>query len=273
VDAHEIVDAVIAKPAGEGVWISTFTAAELHERADEIDPTLPLAGVPFAVKDNIDVAGLPTTAACPGFAYRPERHAAVVQRLVDAGAIGRNLDLGRYTQFANLLDMAAVTVPNGFTADGRPASITLFGPAFSEDTLIRSARSLPVDDRITIAVAGLQLAGEPRNGELLDRGGTLVGSARTAPCYRLYHLPSSAPGLVRVAEDGASIDVELWQLPAGQVGRFLTGIRAPLGLGRVALDDGAEVTGFLCEAYAADGAPDITAGGGWRNYRRIGANP
>ena len=49
--------------------------------------------------------------------------------------IGRNLDLGRYTQFANLLDLAAVTVPNGFTADGRPASLTLFGPAFSDDTL------------------------------------------------------------------------------------------------------------------------------------------
>ena len=49
--------------------------------------TLPLGGVPFAVKDNIDVAGLPTTAGCPAFAYTPTAHAAVVQRLVDAGAI------------------------------------------------------------------------------------------------------------------------------------------------------------------------------------------
>ena len=48
---------------------------------------LPLYGVPFAVKDNIDVAGLPTTAACPAFAYQPEKSAEVVQRLVDAGAI------------------------------------------------------------------------------------------------------------------------------------------------------------------------------------------
>jgi allophanate hydrolase len=210
--------------------------------------------------ERVDVLALPTV----GTTY--------TRAEIAADPIGRNLNLGRYTQFANLLDMAAVTVPNGFTADGRPASITLFGPAFSDDTLLRCARSLPVDDRITIAVAGLHLSGEPRNGELLDRGGVLVGSARTAPCYRLHHLPSGAPGLVRVAEGGASIDVELWQLPAGQLGGFLTGIRAPLGLGRVALDDGAEVTGFLCEAYATDGAPDITASGGWRNYRRRGAN-
>jgi len=162
-------------------------------------------------------------------------------------------------------------VPNGFTADGRPASLTLFGPAFSEETLLLHARSLPVDDSITLAVVGLHLSGEPRNGELLDRGGTLLGAARTAPCYRLYHLPTGAPGLVRDAGGGA-IDIELWQLPASQVGGFLAGIRAPLGLGRVALEDGTEVTGFLCEGYAAAGALDITASGGWRNYRMRGAD-
>ncbi|MES2723639.1 MAG: allophanate hydrolase, partial [Pseudomonadota bacterium] len=48
---------------------------------------LPLAGVPFAVKDNIDVAGLPTTAACPAYAYEPDETATVVARLLAAGAI------------------------------------------------------------------------------------------------------------------------------------------------------------------------------------------
>ncbi len=47
----------------------------------------PLWGVPFAVKDNFDVAGLPTTAACPAFMYKPEETAPCVQRLLDAGAI------------------------------------------------------------------------------------------------------------------------------------------------------------------------------------------
>ena len=66
---------------------------DVLEQAREVDERLaggqrlPLAGVPFAVKDNIDVAGLPTTAACPGFGYLPERSAAVVERLRQAGAV------------------------------------------------------------------------------------------------------------------------------------------------------------------------------------------
>jgi allophanate hydrolase len=185
---------------------------------------------------------------------------------IAADPIGRNLNLGRYTQFANLLDLAAVTVPNGFTADGRPASLTVFGPAFSDGTLALLAAALSAPEVITIAVVGLHLSGEPRNGELLDRGATLVGAARTAPCYRLYRLPSGVPGLVR-ATAGQPIEVELWQLPASTVGSLLAGVAAPLSLGRVRLADGTDVTGFLCEAYAVAGAEDITASGGWRNHR------
>lgn len=64
-------------------------AAAAGERleARRYDPDLPLLGVPFLVKDNIDVAGLPTTAACPDYAYMPSRSAFVVERLVAAGAI------------------------------------------------------------------------------------------------------------------------------------------------------------------------------------------
>jgi allophanate hydrolase len=50
--------------------------------------------------------------------------------------VRRNAVLGRYTQFVNLLDLAALTVPAGRTADGRPASVTLIGPAFSESLLL-----------------------------------------------------------------------------------------------------------------------------------------
>src|SRR5262249_51459879 len=48
---------------------------------------LPLFGVPFAVKDNIDIAGYPTTAGCPGFAYTAQRSAPVVEQLLKAGAL------------------------------------------------------------------------------------------------------------------------------------------------------------------------------------------
>jgi allophanate hydrolase len=69
------------------IWISLVDRAQAIKRATEIDLSLPLAGVPFAVKDNIDVEGMPTTAGCPSFAYRAARSAVVVTRLLDAGAI------------------------------------------------------------------------------------------------------------------------------------------------------------------------------------------
>lgn len=92
----DTVEQVLTELAGgddRHVWISTVAEADLRARAaqlhgvrDRID-RLPLYGVPFAVKDNIDVTGLPTTAGCPEYAYRPERTAPVVARLLDAGAI------------------------------------------------------------------------------------------------------------------------------------------------------------------------------------------
>ncbi|MEU8010028.1 allophanate hydrolase [Micromonospora parva] len=210
--------------------------------------------------------------------------------------IGRNAMLGRYTQFANLLDLAAVTVPNGFTSSGRPASLTLVGPAFSDTTLARLAAtltesaaptrsveaSLPSPQRsaeLLIAVVGRHLAGESRNGELLGHGAVLAGAARTAPLYRLYRMDTvdgdGLPGLVRIDPDGSSghpIDVELWRLPSAALGELLAGVPAPLSLGWVQLHDGRDVLGFLCEAYAAGPpAEDISASGGWRAYRRSAA--
>lgn len=81
-----------AVPASsDPAWITraddAFLQAELARLEGASPDTLPLYGVPFAVKDNIDVAGLPTTAACPAFAFHPERSAEIVQRLQAAGAI------------------------------------------------------------------------------------------------------------------------------------------------------------------------------------------
>lgn len=72
-------------------WIERADAALLQAQLDALvghsPETLPLYGIPFAVKDNIDVAGMPTTAACPAFAYQPAESAEVVRRLMAAGAI------------------------------------------------------------------------------------------------------------------------------------------------------------------------------------------
>jgi allophanate hydrolase len=85
---------VAALDADDPVWITRVPQKEVIAWARTLDrctraerEAMPLFGVPFAVKDNIDVAGLPTTAACPDFAYVPERSATVVERLESAGAI------------------------------------------------------------------------------------------------------------------------------------------------------------------------------------------
>jgi len=70
----------------------------------------------------------------------------------------------------------------------------------------------------------------------------------------------------RVARDGAAIAVEVWELPSAELGSFLSGIPAPLALGKVELADGRWETGFVCEAHALNGAVDITQYGGWRAW-------
>src|SRR5215813_3812015 len=83
----------IASAGDDRVWIARVPDSDLRSQAATLDgrydelARLPLYGIPFAVKDNIDVMGLATTAACPGFAYKPERSAEAVRRLVEAGAV------------------------------------------------------------------------------------------------------------------------------------------------------------------------------------------
>ena len=62
------------------------------------------------------------------------------------------------------------------------------------------------------------------------------------------------------------LDVEVWALPPAAFGAFVAAIPAPLGVGKITLQDGAQVSGFLCEAYALADAPEITHLGGWRAY-------
>lgn len=69
-----------------------------------------------------------------------------------------------------------------------------------------------------------------------------------------------------MGENGGTIAVELWAVPADRFGEFVAQIPAPLGIGRVNLEDGRDVSGFLCEAHAMETAKDITEFGGWRAY-------
>ena len=123
-------------------------------------------------------------------------------------------------------------------------------------------------DVVELFVVGAHLAGQPLAWQLTDRGATLRGPDRTASTYRLVALASDPPkpGLLRVAAGGAAIEGERWLVPVSTFGSFVAGIPSPLAIGKVVLHDGTLACGFLCEAWAAEGAPDITAFGGWRRY-------
>ncbi|UGB01871.1 allophanate hydrolase [Leclercia sp. G3L] len=203
--------------------------------------------------------------------------------------VKRNSELGVYTNFMNLLDYAAVAVPAGFMANGLPSGVTLFGRAFTDQYLLSLAGALQrhqqlalpggrqiqtaepaataSHDRLSVVVCGAHLDGLALNHQLRQRGATLREATRSAPHYRLYALADGKrPGMVRDREQGASLAVEVWELPHAEVGSFLAGIPAPLGLGKVELEDGRWLTGFICEEYGLQGAQDITSFGGWRAW-------
>jgi allophanate hydrolase len=122
-----------------------------------------------------------------------------------------------------------------------------------------------------LAVVGAHLTGQPLNHQLTDRGATLVRTTATASCYRLYALDTEPPkpGLVRVAPAdpaAGAVEVEVWELDDAAFGSFVAEVPPPLCIGTVLLADGSSVMGFLCEPVALDGAPDITASGGWRAH-------
>ncbi|MBV4547196.1 allophanate hydrolase [Pseudomonas triticicola] len=195
----------------------------------------------------------------------------------------RNSELGYYTNFMNLLDYAAVAVPTAFMSNGLPWGVTLFGRVFTDQYLLGVAdalqrqqdSALPApanaarNDRARLVVCGAHLQGLALNWQLTQRGGRLLETTFSSPDYRLHALaggPPLRPGMVRVKDGGVAIAVEVWELPSSELGSFLTGIPAPLGLGKVQLADGRWESGFICEPYGLEGAVDISHFGGWRAY-------
>jgi len=206
-----------------------------------------------------------------------------------------NSNLGYYTNFVNLLDLAAVAVPGAFREDGLPSGITLIAPAFEDAMLLGWAArfhrsvatrlgatqfplpenenefdSAPTEDGITLAVVGAHLSGMPLNHQLTSRGARLLEACATAPSYRLYALPGTTPpkpGLARSLNgSGVSIAVELWSVPRVTFGDFVAEVPPPLAIGTLTLSDGRQVKGFVCEDHALQGARDISSFGGWRSF-------
>lgn len=220
------------------------------------------------------------------------RHYRIDEMVEDPIAL--NTRLGYYTNFMNLFDMSAVSVPVGLTKSKKPFGVTLSNRKFYDRSLLSIAnlfeeifttplgasslnkpKSMAAKKRnhatVEVVVCGAHLEDLPLNWQLTQRGATLVKRAQTAPRYQLFALRGSAPsrpGMVRNDEIGASIAVEVWQIPTDELGSFLIEIPAPLGLGKVELDDGNWYTGFICETNGLTDAEDITRFGGWKNWLR-----
>ena len=126
-----------------------------------------------------------------------------------------------------------------------------------------------MENKILVAVCGAHMSGLPLNHQLTHLSGKLHTKTSTTPHYRLFRLAGfepARPGLVRVASEGVAIDLEIWELPIENYGRFVAGIPHPLCIGTLTLADGAQVQGFLCEGYATLDALDISDFSGWRQY-------
>ena len=110
---------------------------------------------------------------------------------------------------------------------------------------------------------GAHMSGLKLNPQITGLGGRFLRASRTARAYRLHAL-GDRPGMVRSAS-GAAIAGEVWALPTAAIGALLALVPAPLCFGTVTLEDG-PCLGFLAEAEAMRGAPDITTHGGWRAW-------
>lgn len=258
-----------------------YSAADLYEAQTQLRAYGQQAA---AMWDSIDVLLVPTAPT----------HYTIAQMQADPVTLNRNL--GEYTNFVNLLDYAAISVPSSIRPDGLPFGVTLIGPCGSdwqlaelgqrlhrrtalkqgsigldlpEDQSISAQTAIKTEASVAVAVVGAHLTGMPLNAQLTERNAALRQTTTTANKYRLYALPNTTPpkpGLKRVTTDGAAIALEVWDMPVSQLGSFLALIPAPLGLGKVELADGSWVTGFICEGFALDAAQDVTPHGGWRHY-------
>jgi allophanate hydrolase len=200
--------------------------------------------------------------------------------------IGKNSNLGYYTNFVNLLGYSALAIPAGIGSSGLPFGVTLIGPANQDIALLEMgdrlhrvnglrlgatdeivpARSAALPDHMIVAVVGAHMRGLPLNRQLVENEAIFVRKCKTAPIYHLYELPNSIPpkpGLVRVIEGGVPIEVELWQMPVTSFGRLVELVPPPLTIGSVILESGETAKGFLCESAALTSARDISSWGGW----------
>lgn len=228
--------------------------------------------------DKVDFVVTPTAPTC------------YLRSDIKQNPIALNSKLGTYTNFMNLLDYTATAIPIGRLSTEVSWGVTFFSRAFSDIALLSfagamqrqlnltlgaSANTLPANPTkarpipattVDVVVCGAHLDGQPLNWQLSDRKAVLKAKTKTCPGYSLYALPDGKrPALVPDA-NGAAIEVEVWTMPMAEFGSFVAGIPSPLGIGKVELESGELVSGFICEHGGVIDAIDVSKFGGWRAY-------
>ena len=119
---------------------------------------------------------------------------------------------------------------------------------------------------ILLAVNGTLMRGLELNPNLLNAGASFVEETATAPSYRLWSIGDRHPAMMRVADGGVSVALEIWSVPAEGFAGILLAEPPGLCIGKVKLADGREVLGVLGEPILCEGCLEITSHGGWRAY-------
>lgn len=204
-----------------------------------------------------DLCGL----ALPGV-FRDDGLPAGITLLAPAWRDAQLGALGRWIQAQLGIPLGAALRPS----TAKPAQPSaLMGPTPTNPAPTTKAAG---SSNVLLAVVGAHMRGMPLNHELTDLGARFVEPALTAVDYRLYSLRGTAPpkpGLIR-SPSGGHVALEVWELSVAAFGLFVSRIPSPLGIGRIQLSDGRSVQGFVCEAWALEGAEDITQYGGFRAY-------
>jgi allophanate hydrolase len=232
-----------------------------------------LRAVAMASLDGADALLVPTAPMHPSLAD------------VAADPIGVNSQMGTYTNFCNLFDMCAVSVPAGTAGDAQ-FGITVLARAFDDAVALDVAAlatgveapedvwPLAAADVTELVVFGAHLWGGPLVHQLTDVGARWAGELTTSARYRMTLLPTTPPkpAITRVPDSGGTaLKAHRWLLSPAALGRFLVALPAPMQLGKVEFDDGTWRTSFGCDGGAADAGVDISHFGGWAAAVAAGA--
>ena len=205
-----LLDAEIGNDNASHIWIRRLQKDEMLVYAQQLEgknpADFPLYGIPFAIKDNIDLAGIPTTAACPEYAYTPDKSATVVQKLIDAGAIpvGKtNLDqfatglVGTRSPYGAVNNSFDPDYISGGSSAGSAVSVAFSMASFSLGTDTAGSGRVPA--------AFNNLVGHKPTCGLLSTSG-VIPACRTLDCVSIFALTAEDAATVLASAKGFDAD-------------------------------------------------------------------